>query len=480
MKHAMVVGVFGVALLLGSWSRADEPICNGAVALRVNQKGLDFVLDQVKPMIPHTLDTPAIDQVVVDWPLTDSDATAHVPPVKLSLNLKQLLAQMDGGGLRIQGKADVTGGTDFIVDNPYVGLGSTTCTADVGLRDLDVDLSLSFGTQGGRISATVNHAKISFNNDTSVIGVKGCTVGSILTKVVDFVRSHFMSSVQSLMESLAKKKISALVTEKLDETIELTKEVKGYVFTGRLEALQTDGAGVAVGLGVGVRPLKEVQPACLAGANLTPPQTCTGVPVQLSAAADSMFGAGLSEALLNHAVHMVWRSGMLCITSEDPRLATITQGLDKLTAGLDQPPGTKLGFALRLPVVPRVRTTIQSGLELVIDKLEARLTLSPPGGPPGEVMIDAGVSVGAVPWIDPVSNSVTLDLRKVSVGHLDLKGKDGAPSPLSLDPARLQRFITTVLMPVVRERLSQLPLSASVVAIQGFQIELKTFQVSDG
>jgi hypothetical protein len=382
MKQTMVTGVFGVVFLLASWGWANAPICNGAVALRVNQKGLDFVLEQVKPLIPHTIDTPAIDQVVVDWPLTDSDATAHIPPVTFSLNLKQLLAQMDGGGLRVQGKADVTGGTDFQVDNPYVGLGSTTCTADVALRDLDVDLSLSFGTTSNRINAVVNHAKISFNNDKSVISVKGCTVGSILSKLVDFVRKYFMGTVQSLMEKLAKEKISALVTEKLDETIELTKEVRGYVFTGRLEALQTDAAGVAVGLGVGLRPKKEVTPMCLAGSDLTPPQTCSGVPVHLQAATDSMFGAGLSEAVLNQALHMVWRSGQLCISSDDPRLATITQGLDKLTAGLDQPPGTKLGFALRLPVVPRVRTTIQSGLELVLDKVQVKLTLSPPGGPP--------------------------------------------------------------------------------------------------
>jgi len=469
-----------VVSLVGGMAWATPPICDSALALRVNQRGLDFVVDQVKPLIPNKLDIPPISQVVVDWPLTDSDATAHIAGGSASIKLHQLLAQMDGGALRVQGKADVVTQSPVLVDNPYLGLGQANCEADVQLRDLSIDLALQLVTQGGKIQAVVNHANISFNNDTTVIALKGCTLGKILTAVVNFVRKYFMGVVQSQVEKIAKDKISVLLTEKLDETIELTKEVQGFVFTGRLDELNTDAAGVSVGLGLGVGLKQSAAPPCLAGADLTAPTSCVGVPVHLSAQVDAMFGAGLSEAVVNQGLHAVWRSGMLCITSADPRLATVAQGLEHLASSLGQPKGTKLGFALRLLEPPRVRMTLAGGLVLVLNKVSLSLSLTPPTGPAGEVGIDTSLMVGGIPWIDPGSNMLTLDLRQVAIGQLELRDKGGEASPLQLDPARLQRFISTVAMPVLRQRLASMPLTASVVSVQTFQVELKSVQVKDG
>ena len=74
MRHVRVFGVFvGVALLgAAAQSWAGPPICDNAMALRVNQQGLDFITTQVKPLVPDSIDIPPISQMVVDWPLTDS------------------------------------------------------------------------------------------------------------------------------------------------------------------------------------------------------------------------------------------------------------------------------------------------------------------------------------------------------------------------------------------------------------------------
>jgi hypothetical protein len=461
-------------------ARAEAPVCDAAMALRVNQSGLDFIVDMAKPLIPSQIDVPPISQVVVDWPVTDSDAEVVITGTTASITLHKLLAQMDNGALRIQGEADVVAGGPVIVNNPYVGLGTANCQADVQLRNLSLDLSLALGTEAGNVKATVNHAKISIDHPASVIALKGCTLGKVLTAVVDFVRKHFSGVIQSKLEQIAKEKLSALIASKLGETIQITKELQGFSFTGRLDGVATDDAGVAVSLGVGVDLSAPANPPCLAGANLTPPAACVGVPAQVSPAVDAMFGAGLSEAVLNQGLHAVWRSGKACVDSRSLALPTVAQGMDKLASALGQPAGTQLGFTLRMLEPPRIAVTPQSGVELQARALELALSLTPPDGPAGGALIRTDLAIGGIPWIDPAGNMVSLDLRKVAFNKLEVLGQGGAPSPLKLDPARLQRFISTVAMPVLRERLASAPLTASVVGVLDYLVELKAFQAHQG
>ena len=486
MKH-LLTGIGALLVSLAVTAHAGPPVCDGGMQVRVNQGGLSFVIDQVKPLLPSSLDIPPTH--VDDWPVSNTKIDVAGGPV--SITLHQLLAQMDSGALRIQGKADVVGGSGVDVDYKYVP-GVSNCQADVQLRNLSLDVAVELGSQAGRLQAKVTLVNISFDNDNTVVSLKGCALGTVLTGVVSFVRKYFMDTAMSLVEKIAKEKIGALAADKLGETIEITKEVKGFVFTGRLDELRTDDAGVSVALGVGVGLAQPATPPCLAGANLTPPAACVGVPVQLSSQVDAMFGAGLSEAMLNQALHAVWSGGMLCLSSADPKLATMAQGLGKLSSALGQPQGTQLGFALRMLDPPRVRMSLQQGLELRLSKVMLKLTLTPPTGPAGEVIVNASLTVGGIPWINPSGNVLSLDLRTVNVGQLELTGKDGQPAPIQLDPARLQRFIATVAMPVLRERLGEMPLSASVINLQsvladlnGFQgklglVELKSVQVKDG
>lgn len=459
---------------------AEAPICDAAMALRVNQRGLDFIVDMAKPLIPSQVDVPAISKVVVDWPLTDSDAEVVITGTTASITLHKLLAQMDGGALRVQGEADVVAAGPVIVNNPYVGLGTANCQADVQLRNLSLDLSLTLGTEAGNVQATVNQAKISIDHPASVIALKGCTLGKVLTAVVDFVRKHFSGVIQSKLEKIAKEKLAVMIATKLGETIQITKELQGFSFTGRLDGVSTDDAGVGVSLGVGVDLSAPSTPPCLAGANLTPPAACVGVPAQVSPAVDAMFGAGLSEAVLNQGLHAVWRSGKACVDSASLTLPTVAQGMGKLASALGQPPGTELGFTVRMLEPPRITVTPQSGVELQARSLELALSLTPPGGQPGGALIRTDLAIGGTPWIDPAGNMVSLDLRKVAVNKLEVLGQGGAPSPLKLDPARLQRFISTVAMPVLRERLASAPLTASVVGVLDYLVELKAFQAHQG
>ena len=60
-------------LVLGISGSARAQICDGALAVRINQSGLDFVVKQVQPLIPSSVAIPAVDKVVLDWPMTKDD-----------------------------------------------------------------------------------------------------------------------------------------------------------------------------------------------------------------------------------------------------------------------------------------------------------------------------------------------------------------------------------------------------------------------
>lgn len=473
--------VLAVASIAVAPALAAPPICERAVALRVNQRGLDFIVSQVKPLIPKSLEVPAIDQVVVDWPLTESDARVQISPMTAKLDLKELKVFMDGGAVYLQGLATVSTGGPVKVLNPYAGLGSADCQADVNVVDLTLQVGARLDAATGKTRVELTAAKIDLDNEKSVIALKGCALGNILTSVTSFVRKHFMGTIQEKVEAIAKEKVPPLLEAKLNETIAYSGELKGYSYQVALAGLTTDESGVGALLSGGVGVASQVVPTCL---KEVPPAALVAGPCQAQTPAlynqtDAMFGAGLSEALLQQGLHAVWRSGLLCIDSRSLTSPTVGQTLSKLAASLGQPAGTQLNFQLRLAAAPAVRFSRAAGVTVELKGIGLDISLEPPVGEPGRVAISADLAASGEPWIDPASNSIALDLKAMSVGRLQILGVKGLE--LGLDPARLQRFVAEVALPVVQTKLQGLQLSPAVIsALNLVFVELKQIQTGDG
>ena len=467
-------------LVLGISGSARAQICDGALAVRINQSGLDFVVKQVQPLIPSSVAIPAVDKVVLDWPMTKDDLRVVTQAMTAKIDLHDLKLKMVTGSLRLLGRADVTTGGPVVVHNPYASFGTANCTADVKIKDLQLDVGLQFSNHGGRIRVTVSKAYVDMDQK-SVLAVKGCTLGNVLTNVTNFLRKYLMGVIQSKIESIAQDKIPALIASKLGDSMQITREFAGYSITGRLDSLGTDYYGITAKLGAGVHLTQQSIPPCLSGSSyLTPPKSCVGPHAAVSAKADAMFGAGISESVLNQAIYSVWRSGKLCIDSESLKLDSLSAGLDKVGTLLGQPKGTRIAFSVRLKTPPKLKLTQTSGLQLFIKDFVLKLSLTPPGGPVNGAEVHADLAVGVKPWIDPATNSITLDVKHVSIPRLQVQNKDGTPSSFKLDPARLHRFIDSVALPMVRQKLSSTQLSPSVVNAKVVLLEMKLFEVRAG
>jgi hypothetical protein len=476
MRASILVAVLGVAT--SAWA---VPVCERAVALRVNQSGLDFVVQQVKPLVPTAIEVPAIDQVVVDWPLTSSDARVQIPALTTKLALKELMVFMDGGALHVRGVANVSTSSPVKVLNPYAGLGSADCQADVDVVDLELQVGVLLESDGGRTRVELSEAKIKLDNDKSVIALKGCTLGNILTPVIGFVRKHFMGAIQSRVEKIAKEKVPPLLEAKLNDTIAYSGEAKGFGYSVALAGLSTDESGVGALLSGGIGWKDQAVPACLKDASpaALAPASCVAKTPLLQTASDAMFGAGVSEALLQQALHSVWRSGLMCVDSRALASPLVGQTLSKLAASLGQPPGTALSFQLRLGAAPSIRFTRAAGVTLDLEGIFLDLALEPPLGESGRVALTADLAVSAAPWVDPATNSLALDLRALEVGGVRILGAKG--QELGLDPARLQRFVAQVALPVLQQRLQGLQLSPAVLSVLNLvYLELRQLTVGDG
>lgn len=464
---------------LQATARADSAACQDAVAVRVNSSGLAFVGKVLRAKIPASISLPAASKEVFTWPLSRRVVTVKVPKATVNIDVKSLELKMIDSALHVQGKANIKAASDVEVVNAYSVLGTADCKANVDLKDLTLDLGLKLSTSNGDIKAKVTRAKLDLDNEDSALALGGCTLGTVMTAVVTFLRKHFFGFIQSKLEGIAKDKLPPLLASKLQGALDISRDVKGFKVKAELDRISTDAKGLEASVGLGIET-SGTTPSCLAGvssAELRAP-SCIGVRPKLAATDDAMFGAGVSGALLAHAVHAAWRSGKLCIDSTQLKNPAISEQLDGMAAKLGQPRGTKLSFQLRLGKAPRLRITAARGIELAIRDLSLAMTMAVPGRSPSKVTLHSEIVVAVRPWIDPTTNSVAMDLNHMSMNRLEIKG--GAGGELAMDPARLSRFIADVGVPLIRERLRSAQLSPAVIGVKDYAAVLKSFRAADG
>ncbi|MCA9664065.1 MAG: hypothetical protein KC503_00710 [Myxococcales bacterium] len=495
----------GLLLLLATTTlavaptRAHAQMCSRALSVRIGPRGLGFIAETVKPLVPTSIDVPDVDKVVLDWPITDNDARVKMSGVKASVDLKDLRIFSNGTSLHLAAVVDVGANGPVQIDNPYVGFGSASCQLDVALKKLSVDVGARIDMDAGHVKVEITDAKIDFDEQASRVALTGCTLGEVLSAVVKFIKNHFSGAIKSLAEKIARDRVPPLLEARLAGTLEKSGQINDVSYTARLDALKADFNGVQADIGA---QLGFAAPAggapCLAGVDTTPPATCNGPAPQLSAGIETMFAAGINEALLQSVVHSAWRAGKLCIDSDalaqsKPELLSKLDGLGTM---LGQPAGTKMSFQVKIGRAPRVRISEAFGLLLDLDELEISMQLTPPNAPAGGMRILASLTVGAKPSVSPESGAITVSLRQAVVKRMELLGAQPGTPGFGMDPARLTRFIDTVGMPLLQKRMGEIQLSPSVIGLEGLAqsqsaspigaiagnllVELKQIQMRDG
>jgi hypothetical protein len=462
-------------LILASPANAD--ICGRALALRVNQQGLAFVAEQVKSLIPTRIDLPDLSAVVVDWPGTDDDATVNVKALGIELAVNDLQLYINGSTLNVSINVDVRTSGPVEILNPYGSFGSAQCSADINLNDLHLMLGATIDTVGDQIRVSVTSLVLTLNNQDTKIALEGCALGSILTAVVDLLRNHFMGSVNAKLEQLATTHVPQLVASKLDESVGYAGETESVGYLVQLEELQSDQTGLeaVVGADVYFKSSTSSSP-CAANLPQSEPPPCYGSKPQLEPDYQAMFAAGVSQDLLNRLLHSIWRSGRLCLDSRTLDKPELSAQLAALPAALAQPAGTEVAFQLHVHTAPKLNITRNGGATLLLSDVRFDLQLLPPDAKAGAISLEATLSVSVLPTIDPQSNTITVILQEAGIKKLKLIGENGP----TLDPARLERYLTKIVLPVLQRKLDTAQLSPAVIGFKEYWVYIKRIALGDG
>ncbi len=466
-----------LALLVGALTGgpAGAQTCQRAVALRVNEGGLAFLAQQALPLLPKELAVPPLTQTVFDWPFTSEDAQLQLQGLTASLAVSELQATMDNATLLLRLRGDVRASGPVAILHPYPGQAREDCQASLATLGAAVRLGLQLDSSGDAIAVHVTDAKVTLDPSATTATLSGCATGDLLASVAGLLRDHLLGAAQSALEGLARTQLPGLLQDQLRAAGSFAGEVHGLRYQAALASLDTDERGLRLTVSGSVVPQSSVVPPCLAAADLTAP-SCAGASPALRATG-AMFAAGVSAPLLEQILFALWRSGQLCLDSRSLEAGPLAAALGQLAAALGQPAGTTVAFRLTLARPPRVRCAARSGVTLELPGAALDLSLEPPGGPSGRLALTADLAVSAEPWIDPASNSVAVSLSGTEVSRVDVLGSQG----LTLDPARLQRFLSDVVIPALHLRLAALQLSPAVIdSGHSFLVSLRQLEVGDG
>ena len=465
---------FATLALLSLWgNQAWGKICDNALTLRVNDGGLNFLAEQVRVMVPKNYEFPHVDA-----PVGSTSFRIRGESVVADLEMTSLKLQMSGSALQLRGSLNLDAEGDVAVG--YGSFSTSACRSDIRFRDLELDVVFQLQRDGDRISATVENVRVSVDNNRSDIAFSECALGGAITAILDFARDYYMGTIQKWIDKLAKDKLAALLEDQLNGAIDVSTALDTVQFNGHLSGVATDANGVLIDLHAGTTTLEVAPESCISQAALDIPELgCDASPAQMVYDPDVMFGARVSEGLVGQSLHSAWLAGKLCLDSAALESPTVNATVQKLGATLGLP-DADLAFRVKLQQPPVLEFRTDHGLQLKLDGLTLELEINANSLSSAGMTLEADLLVSATPRINVSTNSVLLDLHAAEVKRFQLKGRDDQRTALQIDPARLQRFLSDVVVPLLRVQMESSQLSPSVMSAGSYLVEVRDLKVADG
>lgn len=472
-----------LALCISSFASASttEPL-KGAVALRINQRGLSFLAREVQPLIPTEFDIPDLKKAILSLPIPGVSPTLDIVNIKAELTARQLNATLVNNTIQVHLLANVKAHGDVHLQGLLGVIGSGSCQGEARLLDVEIRMGLVPSMTEGRLDAQISSFSISFDKNQSSIELFNCTSDSILDGLAKSLHDHFLATIDKELQTYARDTIQRQIVQKLAEVTQISGEMQGFVYTVRLDNIKTDDQGIALLLGASIEPAPEnmAAPPCLHGVDLTPPAPDGSVATPISIDPDRMFGFSLSRSFLNQALYTAWRMGVFCLDSQTIEIPTLAPGLDQLGVILASRPGVQLKFSLRPRSAPQIAEIMDGRLAVVLSNVELTVERLSAGGISSKVVLRTNLSTIATPWVNPARRNLSLELQDLDITKIRLALPGGHQDTIPYDPARLALFLNKAVMPLLRQSLSESPISPAVLKQEGLLVEMRQATAQSG
>ncbi|MCB9555525.1 MAG: hypothetical protein H6707_05425 [Deltaproteobacteria bacterium] len=430
--------------------------------LRLNNGGLQFAADQIKTRLSGS------------YTFSISEEGVQAPNVSADLSMSTLSIEGVGDELSVRVLGDLRATGDVQISSPQA-----SCYADLDLRGIDVRARLKVSTVDGRKTISVDGISLDVDREETMPKVSGCWLGT----VIDIVRSVFKRRAYDyLLKRLSQKLTAELpvaLESKLNELGQISGDVSMAHYDVELEALNTRESGVEAMVGGRLDFVARAAGIGCALPQEPSPVSCGGATPTLRPEVASMFGISISEALVQDAVSAYWRAGWMCMTSAE-LLKDRPELQDKLNGMLGalglSPESDRIDFALHIHAPPRVAFG-NKGASIGVEKVTLEIFLRRNGGTAERLSVGLGFSADLALLLSPMSGSINVELQQANLSQLEISGDRIA---LELDEERLKRYIQTIVLPMLRERLDGLDFTPPVLGVKGFLFEPRLLSIGGG
>lgn len=440
---------------------------------RITPDGIDQLTEVARSHLPeeHTLES--LERVLSECP-GGRKIVARVPETTIDLAWHELDLRTVDGALQVHVVLDLAVQTPLTLENPYACFGEAICDLSASAQNLEIDVALAAATgPHGGVEFHGADVSLALTADDLDLRSENCLLGDVAEWFINAVETWAVDLLIPRLEAMLSERISEMVTEVVDQRLELQVERSGFAIKARVEGLDlsrqegltlagdadVDWTGLSLRMG-------EAPPTPAPEGEPLP----SNFPGQLQLA--------VSDRLVNEALYEAWRGGLIAMLLRE-RSRTVSLGSDGVVQQLGLPNDSEIEISVDIeqPLAARFGRAGRDTAEVTLRGLHATIDVTPLNAPPSRFDVFVDGNAAAALRVDPDAGGLVLELRDLLIADLRVETGD---YDLALDAARLQTFVRETVVPMISERLSGMPVAPSLHAVEGTFLHVTALESEGG
>ncbi|MEM9863035.1 MAG: hypothetical protein AAF938_15675 [Myxococcota bacterium] len=458
------------ALLITSSASAQD------LGLRITTDGFDAIGELAEELAPTELSTPELDTTLFDCPATARVISAHVPPTDVGLGLERIQLRAQDGGFSASARLSADVNTTIFLDNPFACLGEAECDVIATADDVPVEIAfgLATGPDGG-VELTSTVVNLPLTSADVDLQSEGCATGEVVTWLFDAFENWLLERGVPRIEALLEEQVSVVLSNLLTAALELEVEFGPIAIRGSLDGIEADPEDGLTALGSA--ELAWSGPNVFDGPAPELPQPGDE---PFAGAPEGMFQLAVSDVAVNAALYEAWRGGLLQRLLSTP-IAQPTIQLDGI--GVVQQLGLPEGTNVAIQADFEAPLAVSFGREddavsARINDLHVIVSIRAPATAASTIDAFVDGDAAAAIRVDGEAGALRLSIRDIVVDELRLSGREG--EGFVFDRSRFEAFLSRTVLPLISERLGDLPVAPSLQEVFGRFVAVRTLSSFEG
>ncbi len=442
-------------------------------AFNLTPEGLAKLEPLIVERLPQSYPVPAFERHLFSCPIGD-DIVAHVPEVEVRIGWRDFSYAVLDDALGVDAVIDLDLETPLRIDEAYACFGTAEC--DVSARALAVGVSARVAGASlpdGRIELTEVEVGLDLRAEDFELDSEGCAVGDAAEWLFEAFEDWALERLTESLEEALEERLASALGEVLSDTLSLETELLGFSVVGTLTSVDLEAD-----TGVALEGVAEVAWSGEAVRLAEPPPQMEPFDRPFPpGGVDGDFHVAASDSLITTALYEAWRGGLLTslVSGRLPPLELPSGGVVAL---LGLPEETRVESAVRLesPLVATFGRSERGQAQIEVEGLRVDLeVVTPEESKTVSLVVDGAFRAGL--GIDLELGGLVLELKDLDIRELRIESE---ADTITADRARLRDLVQTLVVPLLEERLGQVPVAPALNAVLGSYAYVRDLDSSGG